>query len=89
MGSDGFDKLSLDSIRQTLIGLEDTIIFSLIGRAKFPLNSPAYDPNANKNASFRGSLMEFLVRGAEAVQSQVKFPSPPPLALTALYFISF
>lgn len=70
MGSEGFDKLSLDSIRQTLIALEDTIIFSLIARAKFPLNSPAYDPNANKNASFPGSLMEFLVKGAEAVQSQ-------------------
>lgn len=70
MGSEGFEKLSLDSIRQTLIGLEDTIIFSLITRAKFPLNSAAYDPNAHKNASFRGSLMEFLAKGAEAVQSQ-------------------
>lgn len=69
MGSDGIDKLSLDSIRQTLIGLEDTIIFSLIGRAKFPLNSPAYEAK-HDNPCCNGSLMEFLVRGTEAVQSQ-------------------
>lgn len=66
MGSEGIDKLSLDSIRQTLIGLEDTIIFNLIGRASFPLNSPAYAPNTKNNSS----LMELLVKGTEAIQAQ-------------------
>ncbi|XP_074276526.1 chorismate mutase 2-like [Silene latifolia] len=68
MGSNGVDKLSLDSIRKTLIELEDTIVFSLIERAKFPLNS-----RAHKNGSFPGicgSLLDHLVRGIEVVQSQ-------------------
>ena len=71
MGSDGIDNLSLDSIRKTLIGLEDTIIYSLIERAKFPLNSPAYKPSPSP--AFHGSFMEFLVKGTEAVQAQVCF----------------
>ncbi|XP_057522891.1 chorismate mutase 2-like [Amaranthus tricolor] len=66
--SDGIDNLSLDSIRKTLIGLEDTIIYSLIERAKFPLNSPAYKPSPSP--AFHGSFMEFLVKGTEAVQAQ-------------------
>ncbi|KAJ8450444.1 hypothetical protein Cgig2_002129 [Carnegiea gigantea] len=72
MGSNGIDRLSLDSIRQILVDLEDTIIFSLIERAKFPLNSPAY-ASTNNNPSlpgFYGSLMEFLVKGTEAVHAQ-------------------
>ncbi|KAK9699885.1 hypothetical protein RND81_08G202000 [Saponaria officinalis] len=68
MGSNGDDNLSLDSIRQTLIGLEDTIVFSLIERSKFHLNSPAYH-----NASFPGFTSSFIdrfVQGVESVQAQ-------------------
>ncbi|KAH9610792.1 hypothetical protein KSS87_019264 [Heliosperma pusillum] len=77
MGSNnGVDKLSLDSIRKTLIELEDTIVFSVIERAKFPLNS-----RAHKNGTFPGicsSLMEHLVRGTEVVQSQARADPRPP-----------
>lgn len=71
MGSDGTDNLSLDSIRKTLIGLEDTIIYSLIERSKLPLNSPAY--KSSPFPGFHGSLMQLLVKGTEAVQAQVSF----------------
>ncbi|XP_021735774.1 chorismate mutase 2-like [Chenopodium quinoa] len=68
MCSDGIDNLSLDSIRKTLIGLEDTIIYSLIERANRPLNSPAYD--SSHFPGFHGSLTELLVKGTESVQAQ-------------------
>lgn len=72
MGSDGNDSLSLDSIRKTLIGLEDTIVYSLIERSKLPLNSLAYQSSPFPGG-FHGSLMEFLVKGTESVQAQVSF----------------
>lgn len=72
---EGFDNLSLDSIRKTLIGLEDSIIYSLIQRARLPLNSPAYD--SSSFPGFHGSLMELLVKGTESVQAQVgRYQSP-------------
>ncbi|KAL9226806.1 hypothetical protein vseg_002575 [Gypsophila vaccaria] len=67
MGSNEVDNLSLDSIRQTLVGLEDTIVFSLIERSKFALNSPAYE-NVTF-LGFHGSLMDHLIQGSEAVQA--------------------
>ncbi|KAK9683701.1 hypothetical protein RND81_10G159100 [Saponaria officinalis] len=63
----GIDDLSLDSIRQTLVGLEDTIVYSLIERSKIARNSPAYE-NVTF-LGFHGSLMDHLIQGAEAVQS--------------------
>ncbi|KAL2939993.1 Chorismate mutase 2 [Bienertia sinuspersici] len=76
MGSDGIDNLSLDTIRKTLIGLEDTIIYSLIQRAKFPLNSPAYD-SSSSFPGFHGSFIELFIKGNEAVQSQFgRYQSP-------------
>ncbi|KAL9231519.1 hypothetical protein vseg_006741 [Gypsophila vaccaria] len=75
MGSNGDDNLSLDSIRRTLIGLEDTIVFGLIERSKFPLNSLAY-----VNGSFHGlnsSFLDHFVKGVESVQAQVgRYQSP-------------
>ncbi|KNA05442.1 hypothetical protein SOVF_190380 [Spinacia oleracea] len=67
--NDGNDSLSLDSIRKTLIGLEDTIVYSLIERSKLPLNSLAYQSSPFPGG-FHGSLMEFLVKGTESVQAQ-------------------
>ncbi|KMT18121.1 hypothetical protein BVRB_2g031500 isoform B [Beta vulgaris subsp. vulgaris] len=73
--NDGTDNLSLDSIRKTLIGLEDTIIYSLIERSKLPLNSPAY--KSSPFPGFHGSLMQLLVKGTEAVQAQFgRYQSP-------------
>jgi chorismate mutase len=64
--------LSLANIRQTLIRLEDTIIFSLIERAQFARNEPVYQPDAIPVPGFRPdgrrySLLEYLLREIEQV----------------------
>ncbi|KAG9153589.1 hypothetical protein Leryth_008524 [Lithospermum erythrorhizon] len=65
------DKLSLESVRQSLIRLEDTIIFSLIERAKYPLNSKLYDQNLMEIPGFSCSVFEYFVKETEALQSKV------------------
>ncbi|XP_010555459.1 PREDICTED: chorismate mutase 2 isoform X2 [Tarenaya hassleriana] len=67
----GSGALSLDSIRDSLIRQEDTIVFSLIERAKFPLNSPAYEESRCSDSGFPGSMTEFLVRETEIIQAKV------------------
>ncbi|KAF3329601.1 chorismate mutase 2-like protein [Carex littledalei] len=62
------NKLTLDSVRDALIREEDSIVFSLIERARFPYNAPAYD------SSFLGnglSIAEFYVRESESLQAKV------------------
>lgn len=64
--------LSLANIRQTLIRLEDTIIFSLIERAQFARNEPVYEAGAIPVPGFhatgsRYSLLEYLLREIEQV----------------------
>lgn len=63
------DILTLEKVREALIKQEDTIISRLIQRANFPLNSPAYDEG--KFPSFPGSLLQFVVKETEALQSKV------------------
>lgn len=65
--------LSLDNIRQTLIRLEDTIIFSLIERAQFARNKAVYEAGAIPVPGFqadgrRYSLLEYLLREIEQVR---------------------
>lgn len=64
------DNLTLDKVREALIRQEDTIVFRLIQRANFPVNSPTYD---EKFASFSGSLLQFVVKETEALQSKVNY----------------
>lgn len=64
--------LSLANIRQTLIRLEDTIIFNLIERAQFARNDAVYQPDAIPVPGFRPdgrrySLLEYLLREIEQV----------------------
>ena len=64
--------LSLANIRQTLIRLEDTIIFSLIERAQFARNEAVYAPDAIPVPGYaasgrRYSLLEYLLREMEQV----------------------
>ncbi|KAF2561588.1 hypothetical protein F2Q70_00014203 [Brassica cretica] len=64
-------QLSLDSIRESLIRQEDTIVFSLIERAKFPLNSPAFEESRCLDSGNSSSLTEFFVREIETIQAKV------------------
>lgn len=64
--------LSLANIRQTLIRLEDTIIFALIERAQFARNDAVYQPEGIPVPGFRPdgrrySLFEYLLRETEQV----------------------
>ncbi|TVU05702.1 hypothetical protein EJB05_48879 [Eragrostis curvula] len=67
--------LSLDTVRDFLTREEDTIIFSLIERTRYPLNRPAYDPDylgAGHGHGHRlnASFAELFVSESEAVQSK-------------------
>lgn len=69
--SDSANALTLESIRDSLVRQEDTIIHALIERARFPINSPAYDYSYAKIPGFSGSLLQFIVRETEAFQAKV------------------
>lgn len=61
--------LTLDLVRDSLIRQEDTIIFCLLERAKYPLNAPAYDQSYASFPGFSGSLLQYIVQQSEAVQA--------------------
>lgn len=63
--------MTLEAVRDSLIRQEDTIIFSLIERAKFPLNSPTYQQSYASIPGFSGPLIDFFVKQAEALQAKV------------------
>uniref|UniRef100_A0ACD5V7V8 Uncharacterized protein n=1 Tax=Avena sativa TaxID=4498 RepID=A0ACD5V7V8_AVESA len=85
-GGGAGEQLSLAAVRDQLIREEDSIVFSLIERAKRPRNAPAYS-----SAGAGGSLAEFFVREAEVLHAKAGhyqkpedipfFPQdlPPPL----------
>ncbi|KAL2317979.1 hypothetical protein Fmac_031855 [Flemingia macrophylla] len=60
---------TLASVREALVRQEDTIIYGLIERAKFPSNSHTYDENYAEIKGC-GSLVEFVVMNTEALQAQ-------------------
>lgn len=67
------ERFNLDSVRESLIRQEDTIVFSLIERAKFPRNLKVYDESSREIPGFSGSLLQFFVEEAEILQSKVRF----------------
>lgn len=67
------NEYTLTSVREALVRQEDTIIFNLIERAKFPINSHTYDQDYTSISGFRGSLVEFVVKNTEAIQAKVTF----------------
>ncbi|KAK1307403.1 hypothetical protein QJS10_CPA10g02050 [Acorus calamus] len=69
--------LTLDSIRQSLIRQEDSIIFSLLERSQYCYNADTYNRNVFYMDGFHGSLVEFMVRETERLHAQVgRFKSP-------------
>ncbi|KAJ6295358.1 hypothetical protein OIU78_023389 [Salix suchowensis] len=63
-------EFTLDSIRKALIRQEDVIVFSLIERARFPMNSALYNPRLDLVPGFSGPLVDFIVKETEAVQAK-------------------
>ncbi|KAK3020874.1 hypothetical protein RJ639_046271 [Escallonia herrerae] len=65
------DGLTLECVRESLIRQEDTIVFSLIERSNYPMNSPVYVEGFADIPGFTGSLVEYVVRKTQAVHSTV------------------
>ncbi|OMH82983.1 Chorismate mutase 3, chloroplastic [Zancudomyces culisetae] len=76
--------ISLATLRDTLIRLEDTIIFSLIERSQFAQNSSIYKPNIIKFADgFQGSFLEWFLLEVENVHAKVRrYQSPDEYPFT-------
>lgn len=62
--------LNLGSVRDSLIRQEDTIVFSLIERARYPVNSRLYNQTLGLISGFSGSLVQFIVKETEAIQAK-------------------
>ncbi|XP_075493702.1 chorismate mutase 1, chloroplastic-like [Primulina tabacum] len=62
---------TLDGIRNSLIHQEDSIIYSLVGRAQFCYNAVTYDPESLAIDGFNGSLVEFMVKETEKLHAKV------------------
>ncbi|KZO96878.1 chorismate mutase [Calocera viscosa TUFC12733] len=81
------DPLSLDSIRGTLIRLEETIIFSLIERAQFALNPTIYQKGAIaqlKELGFDGSWLEWFLAEIESFHAKARrYTSPDEYPFTS------
>ena len=75
--------LQLDSIRQSLIRQEDTIIFALIERAQFARNEAVYRANdripvpAFGTDGRRYSLLEYILREQEQLHGRVRRYTSP------------
>ncbi|RKP24151.1 chorismate mutase [Syncephalis pseudoplumigaleata] len=76
--------LSLDKLRDTLIRLEDTIIFGLIERAQFAWNPRIYEKGSfNFVDGFNGSFFEYFLHEVEAVHARVRrYQSPDEYPFT-------
>ncbi|KAA8652676.1 hypothetical protein EYZ11_001047 [Aspergillus tanneri] len=69
--------LDLAHIRFQLIRLEDTITFHLIERVQFPFNKPIYVNGGVKIPGNEISLLDYLLREQERIQSRVRrYQSP-------------
>lgn len=64
------DTMTLETVRNSLIEQEDTIIYSLIDRANYQLNSKMYDETASLIPGYDGSLVKFVVMETEAVNAK-------------------
>ena len=96
------DRLKLDNVRQSLIRQEDSIIFALIERAQYKLNSAIYAKNAVPVPCFapngdRASMLEFMLREVEQSHGKIRrYTSPdehafypeaqPPLVIPPIAF---
>lgn len=66
------NEMTLETVRDSLIREEDTIIFSLIERTKYPINVGAYDKSKTAISGCSNSLVEFMVKETEAAYAKVR-----------------
>ncbi|KAK9450910.1 chorismate mutase [Limtongia smithiae] len=69
--------LNLQNIREVLVRMEDTILFNLIERAKFPQQKTIYISGGIDIPGFDGSFVEWLLREEEIVHAKARrYESP-------------
>ncbi|XP_044462931.1 chorismate mutase 2 isoform X2 [Mangifera indica] len=61
--------ITLDSVRESLIRQEDTIVFNLIERAKYLRNAPLYDLSYASIPGFSGSLFQYIFSQSETLHA--------------------
>jgi chorismate mutase len=59
--------MDLNNIRAVLIRMEDTIVFNLIERAKFPRQPSSYQKGGIAIPDFDGSFVDWILREEEIV----------------------
>jgi len=62
-------QIDLTKIRQSLIRLEDSIIFSLFGRAEYKINEIIYQPQGIIIPDFKGSFLDYMLRETEVLHA--------------------
>mgnify|MGYP001268816311 CR=1 FL=1 len=70
-------QLDLENIRSALIRQEETIIFALVERAQFAVNTRIYTPGAMQIPGFHGAFVDYLLRGTEALHATVRRYTSP------------
>ncbi|MCL7049688.1 hypothetical protein MKW94_030896 [Papaver nudicaule] len=67
--------IDLERVRKSLIRQEDSIVFSLIERAKFPSNSSLY--KSSEIPGLDGSLIHYILKETEILHSKIgRYESP-------------
>jgi len=74
--------LNLDNIRRSLMRMEDSIIFSLIERSQYKVNTDVYEPDCAQLGTFKlhqlksagsdGSLGDWFIYQSECLHAQVR-----------------
>lgn len=73
-----FEPLKLGHLRDTLIRLEDSIVFALIERAQFKRNDKIYLPRAFEFPGDPGiSFLEYMLKETEKVHAKVRRYTSP------------
>ncbi|KAK9495915.1 chorismate mutase [Lipomyces doorenjongii] len=69
--------MDLKNIRAVLVRMEDTIVFNLIERAKFPRQPSSYQKGGIAIPEFDGSFVDWILREEEIVHAKVRrYQSP-------------
>ncbi|KAK4756029.1 hypothetical protein SAY87_009786 [Trapa incisa] len=80
MVKEASETMTLETVRNSLNEQENTIIYSLIDRANYPLNPKMYDESASLIPGFDGSLVKFMVMETEAVHAKCgRYENPEEL----------
>ncbi|KAK4760014.1 hypothetical protein SAY87_023145 [Trapa incisa] len=79
MAKEVSDTMTLETVRNSLIEQEDTIIYSLMDRANYPLNPKMYE-SSSLIPGYDGSLVKFMVMETEAVHAKCgRYENPEEL----------